>query len=184
VSRLLLPGSRGRVGRPALLALFLVLPLLQAGCTFERRADLEEDPEVATPALEPGERIRPPASVVRVFREAVVVGDLSLALSLLHRQATLVDELAGSDAEPATRGELLLELRRRHVAGLVLEVLDSEVDVTGESAIVLTRLALIDRGEDGIGVETGRAFETVHLLLTEDGWRIRHLHRSMDRRDP
>lgn len=170
--------------RPALLALFLVLPLLQAGCTFERRADLEEDPEAVTPALEPGERMRPPTAVVRVFREAVVVGDLSLALSLLHRQATLVDELAGSDVDTATRGELLMELRRRHVAGLVLEVLDTEVEVAGESALVLTRLALIDRGEDGIGVEAGRAFETVHLLITDDGWRIRHLHRSIAQRDP
>jgi hypothetical protein len=159
----------------------LLLPLLQAGCTFERRADLDEDPEAATPAMEAGERIRSPAAVVRVFRDAVVVGDLSLALSLLDRRATLVDELAGSHGETLTRGELLMELRRRHVEGLVLEVLGTEMEVAAESAMVLTSLALIDRGDDGIGIETGRAYETVVLVLTEDGWRIRHLHRSMTR---
>jgi hypothetical protein len=163
---------------------FLLLALLlQTGCTFERRADLDEDTEATPVAPEPGERIRPPAAVVRVFREAVVLGDLSLALSLLHRQATLVDELVGSDVDILTRGELLMELRRRHVDGLVLEVLDTEVEVMEGSAMVLSRLALIDRGDDGIGVEAGRAFETVLLLLTEDGWRIRHLHRSMTRGD-
>jgi hypothetical protein len=167
-----------------LLTLLLLLSLVQTGCTFERRADLHEDPEAATPALEAGERLRPPAAVVRVFRDAVVVGDLSLALSLLHRQATLVDGLAGSDVETLTRGELLMELRRRHGEGLVLEVLGTEVEVTGESAMVLSSLALIDRGEDGIGVETGRVYETVLLVLTEDGWRIRHLHRSMTRGEP
>jgi hypothetical protein len=160
-------------------ALLLLATLVQSGCTFERRADLDEDPEAPTTALQAGDRIRPPAAVVRVFREAVVLGDLSLALSLLHRQATLVDELAGSDVEVTTRGELIMELRRRHVDGLVLEVLGTEVDVMEGSAMVLSRLALIDRGDDGIGVEAGRAYETVLLLLTEDGWRIRHFHRSM-----
>jgi hypothetical protein len=179
------PGIGSAAAPVRLLALFLLLlPLVQTGCTFERRADLDEDPEAATPALEADERIRSPAAVVRVFRDAVVVGDLSLALSLLHRPATIEDELAGGDVGTLTRGELLMELRRRHVEGLVLEVLGTEVEVMGESAMVLTRLALIDQGEDGIGVEAGRAYETVLLVLTEEGWRIRHLHRSMTRREP
>lgn len=166
-------------------AVLFALLLFQPGCTFEQRGDLDEDPAAGTTA-DPGDwqRIQPPATVARVFREAVVIGDLSLALSLLHRQATLVDELAGTDEELATRGELLMELRRRHVDGLVLEALDTQVEVTGETALVLTRLALIDRGEDGIGLEVGRAYETALLVATEEGWRIRHLHRSVTRRDP
>jgi len=166
------------------LAAFL---LLGNACTFEHRADLDDE-EGAMPAslvlLGNGERGLSPGAVTRLFREAVVAGDLSLALSLLHRQATLVDELAGTDEATITRGELLLELRRRHVEGLVLEVLDSRVEPSSESAVVLTRLALLDRGEDGIGMEVGRAYETVVLVPTDEGWRIQHLHRSVTRRDP
>jgi hypothetical protein len=84
-----------------LLLLAAVVPVL-AGCTIERRADPNEVPvdlalgEVDTlgfPAAPPD----PGASVevtLEIFREAVRVGDLGLALQLLDPQAVLVDDLA------------------------------------------------------------------------------------------
>lgn len=167
--------------------LFVALVVMGAGaCTFERRDDVDEEEAAATralPGFEDGSRWRSPEGVVRLFREAVVLGDLSMALSLLDRQSILVDELAGAPDEAMTRGELLLELRRRHTEGLVLEVLQTRVEEAGETALVLTHLAIMDRDEDGIGVEVGRVYESVVLVPTEEGWRIRHLHRSVTRRD-
>lgn len=159
------------------------LVLVQAGaCTFERRADLEEDDSPAgsgIPGLEEGVGARTPEAVARLFREAVEVGDLSLALSLLDRSATLVDALAGAPDVTTTRGELLLELRRRHGEGLALEELEARSEPVGESTLVLTRLALMELDEDGIGIEVGRVYETALLTPVEGGWRIRHLHRSL-----
>jgi hypothetical protein len=37
---------------------------------------------------------------------------------------------------------------------------------------------------DGIGVEVGRAYETVVLVPSDQGWRIRHVHRSLNRNGP
>lgn len=178
--------TRRRSLGPTLLVGALATALLGAACTFEHRADMEE--AEASPGsvalVGNGDRGLSPGAVARLFREAVFVGDLSLALSLLDRQATLVDELAGTDEETMTRGELLLELRRRHVAGLGLEVLETRVEPATESTLVLSRLALLERGDDGIGVEVGRAYETLVMVRTDEGWRIRHLHRSVTRRDP
>jgi hypothetical protein len=117
---------------------------------------------------------------VRLFRESVAVGDLSLALALLDRDASLVEVIPGESSEQVTRGELLLELRRRHAEGLHLELLESRITLPAEGvALVLSRLAVLQSGPDGYGEEVGRVDETVVLLVTPDGWRIRHLHRSL-----
>jgi ketosteroid isomerase-like protein len=180
--------SRCGAGGLVLAALF---PVLVGSCTFEHRPDPraenagDGDPLEARQDELPARGLdRSPVGVVRVFREAVVRGDLSLALSLLDREATLVDELAGAQSESATRGELLMELRRRHAEGLILRVLDIDVSQAGETALVLTRLALMEEGGDGIGVEVGRAYETVVLVPSDQGWRIRHVHRSLNRNGP
>jgi hypothetical protein len=177
-----------------LLLLAAVVPVL-AGCTIERRADPNEVPvdlalgEVDTlgfPAAPPD----PGASVevtLEIFREAVRVGDLGLALQLLDPQAVLVDDLATGGtspdrvATPATRGELLLELRRRHAAGLLLDPVDSELAWVDEVAIVTTRLRLLARSPDPeIEPEpVGEARESAVLRPTPEGWRIVHLHRSL-----
>lgn len=159
--------------------------IVLGACTFERRSELEENGEEArtAPGLlgdPPGmERALPPEGIVRLFRDAVVRGDLSLALSLLHREATLVDKLAASPDGRRTRGEILVELRRRHAEGMALEVLESTVHEVEGGTLVLTRLAVLEEEENGIGVEVGRVYETALLVPTDAGWRIRHFHRSL-----
>jgi hypothetical protein len=165
----------------------LLLLVASSSCTFERRVELDPDGSSEEEAPQtPGVEVRmgdPGAAAVdavRLFRESVELGDLSLALALLDREATVVDELVGEAREAATRGELLLELRRRHAAGLSFEPLEAPTTIAlAEAALVVSRLTLVQEDEDGARVEAGRVSETVFLTASADGWRIRHLHRSL-----
>ena len=172
-----------------LVAGLLVLP---AGCVFERRPDPDRFFEVERPPetelAEEAWREDPEAaaySLAEVFREAVRVGDLSLALSLLHREAILLDELVGeataSAAGPLTRGELLLAVRRMHQDGLRLYVAEVEVTLLDDVALVNSYMDLLRPVEEGreLAVQEGRVWETLVLVATPEGWRIRHLHRSV-----
>ncbi len=173
-----------------------------AGCTLERRADPNGIP-LDTPGLDEVDTLDfpttppdPTASIevtLEIFREAVRVGDLGLALQLLDPQAILIDDLAtgvagGAErvATPATRGELLLELRRRHAAGLLLDPEESELVWVDDVAVVTTRLLLLARSPDPDAdpVRTGEARETAVLRPTPEGWRIVHLHRSLVPAEP
>jgi len=157
------------------------------GCTFETRdgsgeAVNEVAGEAAIPSDGPIVEISSGAALrtAETFRSAVAAGDLSRALALVDRDATLVDGLVGEAAEAGTRGELLVELRRRHSEGMDLEVVASDVDLlSDEVALVVSRLALLQVGAGGIGEEVGRVHETILLKLQADGWRIVRLHRSL-----
>jgi hypothetical protein len=168
-----------------------VLLLAAGACLFERRPD-PESPSLLDSGLDPElpAEARPPdpadaaAHLTEVFRDAVRIGDLSLALGLLDRNATLRDELAGAavvgDPEGVTRGELLLEIRRMYEEGIRLHPTRVAVDVLGETAVVTTELEVLRRvePEGELAVQEGRAWETAVLVATPEGWRIRHLHRS------
>lgn len=174
---------------------FLVAGFTLAGCTLERRADpealpgvdaeMEEDLEVLDPDPVPADPAESVRVTLEVFREAVRVGDISLALQLLDADAVLLDDLVLDAADesdpPGTRGELLLALRRRHAEGLGLQLLDSELRWSDDTAVLSTRLLLLDRS-GGPEVEPdslGLARETAVLRPTPEGWRILHLHRSV-----
>lgn len=146
-------------------------------------------------------------NTLEVFREATRVGDLSLALQLLDTRATLLDDLVTLEGGPAhlpeTPGELLLELRRRHAAGLGIVVEKTDLRWADDAAVVSSTLVLTQRiegagpggaaeGNPGdtlpagasppppVPVDTlGRARETAVLRPTREGWRILHLHRSL-----
>ena len=173
---------------------FLLAGGILAGCTLERRAgpdtsldtgaEMEEDFGVLDQPVpaDPAESVR---ITLEVFREAVRVGDISLALQLLDAEAVLLDDLVLDAADefdlPGTRGELLLALRRRHAAGLGLEPLDAELRWSDNTAVLSTRLLLLDRSA-GLEAEPdtlGVARETAVLRPSPEGWRILHLHRSM-----
>lgn len=163
------------------------------GCTFEHRGNGagEADPDLPavisdTTAGEPTPPRSPEVPVLealRTHREAVGRGDLALALALLHREATLADALLATVDEELTRGELLLELRSRLGAGYHLVEVSVEASVHDESALVVSRL-LLEGHEGAAGAleeMKGRGLrETAFLLLTPEGWRIRHLHRSVE----
>ena len=163
------------------------LALTFSGCTFERR-DTEPaeglgsaDGARATEGeLSAGEAEDIARAAVDAFRESVAAGDLSLALARLHGEATLVDPLVGQAAETVSRGELLLELRRRHAEGLVYEPLEADVFLAGEdAALVVSLLSMLREGDAEIPEEVGRVLETVYLVGSDEGWKIRHLHRSL-----
>lgn len=183
--------TRGRdAGRGSPSGRWLVPALVLSGvlgCTFERRTEPEpEDARAEEEATQPvpegaGTEIgAAPLETVELFRESVAAGDLSLALALLDREATLVDELVGEASEARTRGELVLELRRQHAAGLVFDPLGPPATIaSGESALVVSRFTMLRETEGGAREELGLVHETVFLLALPDGWRIRHLHRSL-----
>jgi hypothetical protein len=172
-----------------------LLALAAAGCTLEQRADgdaadLDPDTVPDSGIVEPLPSSLDPAESVRVtmevFREAVRVGDLSLALGLMDGRAVLMDDLAapggvGMSDPPATRGELLLELRRRHGEGLLLRIEGSELRWLDDHALLVSTLVLLQRAPDPADApeEIGTARETAVLHLSPEGWRIVHLHRSL-----
>ncbi|CAN5797475.1 hypothetical protein BH23GEM11_BH23GEM11_13210 [soil metagenome] len=185
---------------PRIAGVFAALAVLTsttlAGCTLERRADPDAVPDADTVEVLGGSPLDPPtvaanpsASVrvtMEVFREATRVGDVSLALQLLDSRALLMDDLVleseGRVSDlPATRGEHLLELRRRHAAGLFFEVLDSDLRWLDETAVLTTRLLLLMRSRelDAAPDTVGVALESAFLRPSPEGWRIVHMHRSV-----
>jgi hypothetical protein len=170
--------------------LILMTALIPMACTFEHREN-GEDPGEGPVAVDTGQVLEDPPEAdptrgalhtLRAFREAMAVGDLSLALALLDREATLLDDLVGDPALAGSRGEALLELRARLAEGIRLEEDSTRVSFPGDVAVVITRLHLQVQ-EDAPEVWQERAgshlHETVVLVPTEEGWRIRHLHRSI-----
>jgi len=167
----------------------LLVPVVST-CTFEPRdrADspaIEESRETSTvaPPLELTEDAA--LQTIQHFRSSIAVGDLSRALALLDGDATLVDALAGEASEAATRGELLLELRRRHAEGISLDPVSTRVALlTGDAALLVSRLEVLETDADGVVSSVGYLHETVLLVGSSGGWRIRDLHRSFLPGDP
>lgn len=169
--------------------LLLALLLVAQGCTFEERGNgggetvgTEESSEEVRNGIQEVEDPEAAAlNVVRTFRDGAATGDLSAALMLIHRNAILADELAGSTDEERTRGELLLEARARLSEGLRLRESSSRVTLSDGVAVVLSRLTVEPlEGEEALldanfPVEL---LETVVLVPGDEGWRILHLHRS------
>jgi hypothetical protein len=137
------------------------------------------DPEAQLPAMDSGQAA---LSALRAFREAMAVGDLSLALSLVDREASLVDALAGDPEAFATRGEVLLELRARLAEGMRIREDSTRISLPNGVAVVESRLSIEveEDAPDRVHALSGRSVhEIVVLVPTPDGWRIRHLHRSV-----
>lgn len=170
----------------------LVLTVAVPACTFEHRgnggdeaeapsepADTVEEGQVLGAADDPSEAV---LQLVRTFRDATAHGDLALALSLVDRDAFLVDELAADVGPEWSRGELLLAVRARLADHLQFQEDSVVVAFPGGLATVYSRLTLapLEGGVADTDSLTGRMLhETVVLLPTSQGWRIRHLHRSI-----
>lgn len=173
--------ARGDVG---LAVGTILLPLVFAACTFEPRGGPDTTPaEEENEALggAPSAELSEAAALQTIehFRNSVAAGDLSRALALVDGDATLVDALVGEASEAATRGELLLELRRRHADGVTLEPVASRATLfSGGTAFLVTRLGVFEPGPDGAARMVGQMHETVLLIGSSEGWRIRNLHRS------
>jgi hypothetical protein len=176
-----------RSSRIAPLVLILILVLALASCTFERRPDRAENGngDAGADLFRDGEarELQPVDSVllvVQLYREALEVGDLSRALSFLHPGAALHSNAAALLPTGSSAGEVLLQELRLRQDGLRLEVLDSEATLLGDAALVVKRYrVLVGVADDASESRSGDiAIETVILVRSANGWRIRHLHRS------
>lgn len=173
----------------------VLLVVMLAGCTFERRPDRASNgdgdgayslaPEGEARVLQPADSV---LLVAQLYREALEVGDLSRALSFLHPGAALYNDAAALLPANASAGEVLLQELRLRQEGLRLEVVDSEATILGDAALVLKRYRVSEAGavaasddegdSDSSALESETALETIILVRSPTGWRIRHLHRS------
>ncbi|TVP55961.1 MAG: hypothetical protein EA351_09090 [Gemmatimonadales bacterium] len=187
-----------RRGGPLERLLIATVPVLVAtsfgACTLEQRFDPElESVEVVgddtldvegveAPGLPGPPSVTPEEAVtttLEVFREAVRVGDLSLALSLFHRDALLIDDLATGVSPQATRGETLIDVRRRYAEGLRLRSEVLEVREIEGSFLVSSRSVVVDaEGDPGPEGERSYLQESALLVPSAEGWRIALFHRS------
>jgi hypothetical protein len=171
-------GVSGASSFPGVLffCLFLV-----SSCTLERRGEesAERDSTTVGPVNESEFAEELARQSVRLFRDAVFAGDISRALSLMEDGASLIDPLAGKSSAHFPVGEVLLELRRRHADGVRFEMIEDEVTLlpSGE-ALVITTLSMLQE-EEGVGQEVGRIYESALLFPSPEGWKVRHLHRSL-----
>ena len=161
------------------------------GCTLEERPDrpAEEDTSDASDAALaddlPGDEVDGTAAdsaraVASAFREALELGDLSSALQLLDGEAVVYDRVGGDPPEGASTGEILLRQIRLQGDGLSLEPLESEFTLHGETAVEVTYSEASWDGDNGRAGMEGAVVETMLLVRTEDGWRLAHLHRSVE----
>lgn len=164
----------GRVPRVgAVAAVSAALLLLSAACTFERRPDprAPRDPEVPSAARDSV------AAVVAALDDARRRGDLASALLLFDTAARVTAPPQGGAIPPRflpARDALAAEGGAPgSPAPEPLALVESTVELVGTS----TALAL---NRYGPSVGTGEAFalETLVLVRSGGGWRIRHLHRT------
>lgn len=111
---------------------------------------------------------------VRAFHDALAAGDSAGALARLHPEVRIFE---GGHAETLTEyrsGHLAADMAFSAAVGR--EVLDEWVFGGGDRAVYLSeyRMAGTFRGEK---VEA-HGTETMVLLRTAEGWRIRHIHWS------
>lgn len=114
------------------------------------------------------------AATVAAFHGALAAGDSARALELLHPEVRVFE---------GGRAESLSQYRSGHLAAdmefsgsVDREILSENVTGSGNRALYLSeyRMTGTFRGED---VEA-RGTETMVLVRTPDGWRIRHIHWS------
>jgi ketosteroid isomerase-like protein len=113
-------------------------------------------------------------AAVRAFHDALAAGDSARALALLHPDVRVFE---GGHAESLSQyrsGHLAADME--FSAAVERKILDDQVFGGGGRGVYLAeyRTAGTFRGED---VEA-HGTETMVLLRTADGWRIRHIHWS------
>ena len=113
-------------------------------------------------------------AVAAAFGQALAAGDSTAALALLHPDVVIFE---------GGRWESLSEYRSGHLRGdmaylqaVKQATLRGAVTIMGDFALVTSESSTTgtyrERAVDSIGVET------LVLLRTVDGWRIRHIHWS------
>jgi ketosteroid isomerase-like protein len=113
-------------------------------------------------------------AVVSAFRTALNEGDSTTVVRLLHPDARIYE---GGHAE--TREEY----RSGHLHGDIAFLQAVESETISDHVVIADDLALYMREDRKTGESRGREIdshgtETIVLVPTPDGWRIRHIHWS------
>jgi len=147
------------------LLLLLLLVSLAPGCTFERRPD-----STTTARAEGGTAADSIRAVVTALETARARGDLAAALALFDSGAVVAGGQVGTldgrgwvTAEAMLSGAAPDPVRTR-------ELEESSISLLPGSALALNRYRDPEGGLPSV--------ETVVLVRTPAGWRIRHIHHS------
>ncbi|MBI4519705.1 MAG: nuclear transport factor 2 family protein [Gemmatimonadetes bacterium] len=159
----------------------MLLLLGALDCTFERRTDRPTD----RPA-DSGQRAAALADSVRAvidaFDAALLAGDSTAVLALLD-SALVVYESGAVDSSRAAYASGHLQADMRFLrSGVTKNVLSSDIEVLGAAALALTRYR-ISGDSDGQPVRM-EGTQTMLLVRTPSGWKIRHIHWSSRRLAP
>lgn len=158
--------------------LLLVTALASSACRIERRPDLPVDggdvthePAVGATSTPVEDSVR---AVVSAVGEALQVGDVARVARLTAPSAMLIDQ---EEAARWTRDDPGAPLPRALSAsgdGLVWTLERSHFDAMGAAGLLVNEY----RAAVAPGAIQWKAVETFILVRTEEGWRLRHLHRS------
>ena len=115
--------------------------------------------------------------VARSFREALARGDSVAVLALLHDDAVIFETGRGETKEEYRSGHLRSDIA--YASTVKSELVHDAVLLSGDVAIYTrefrSRGRFRDRDVDSVGAET------LVLVRTEQGWKIRHIHWSSGR---
>lgn len=113
-------------------------------------------------------------AVVHAFHSDLAAGDSTMAVTRLHPDVVIYE---------SGHAETLTEYRQGHLAGDIAfasatqrQITDEAVDVRGDQALYTAESHTTGRWRDRTIDAHGT--ETMVLIRTADGWRIRHIHWS------
>lgn len=113
-------------------------------------------------------------AVVETFRSALETGDSTTVVSLFHPDARIYE---------AGHAETLDEYRSGHLRGDIAFLSAVSSETLREDIVPGDRVALYTSEKHTTGEVRGRQIdstnaETIVLVRTDDGWKIRHIHWS------
>lgn len=117
------------------------------------------------------------AAVVRAFHDALAAGDSTAALGHLHPDVVVYEDGHAETLEEYRSGHLAADMGASDA--VQRETLGHDVVVYDEAALS-TRLEAAS-GTIGEREIEGRLTETMLLVPTDEGWKIRHVHWSSRR---
>jgi uncharacterized protein (TIGR02246 family) len=128
-------------------------------------------PAVAQQAAQDEAAVR---QVAAAFGKALAAGDSAAALALLHPDVVIFEGGAWESLEDYRKGHLRADMR--FLQGLKQETLRDAVTISGDLALMTRSSATT--GTSGERTVDSLGAETMVLMRTVNGWKIRHIHWS------
>lgn len=117
-------------------------------------------------------------AVASAFGKALAAGDSLAAIALLHPDVVIFEGGGWESLEDYRKGHLRADMR--FLQGMSQETLRDVVTISGDLALV-TRSSST-KGTSGERTVDSLGAETMVLMRTPSGWKIRHIHWSSRRR--